>query len=143
MNSENYVPPIYSTLLEAGLCRIYTPADAYDPAYTHDIEWFSMHIRPKRQSSVRAMIGREFDTLLSPPYFVSSPTLWMWVNELSPGVHAVLPIWRGDKFFRTYDFKYADVADVRSDSEIAMLLYECSRRVRSSITELYGKAGSK
>jgi hypothetical protein len=128
MNLESYIPPIYSTLLEAGLCRIYTPADAYDPAYTHDLEWRSTHIRPKRQSSVRAMIGREFETLLSLPYSVSSPTLWVWVVALSAGVHAVLPIWRGDTFFRTRYFKYAYVADVKSDSEIAMLLHEFSPR---------------
>ena len=136
MNSESHILPIYSTLLEAGLCRIYTPADAHDPAYTHDIEWSSTHIRPKRRLSVRAMIGREFETLLSLPYSssVASPTLWVWVVELSPGFHVAFPIWRGDKFFRTYYFKYADVAEVTSDSEIAMLLAECSRRATGSST---------
>jgi hypothetical protein len=141
MNSESYIPRIYSTLQEAGLWRIYKPPDAYDPAYVHDCEDFATHCRPKRRLSIRARIGREFETLLSLPYSESSPTLWVLVVELSPGFHAAFPIWRGDAFFRTRIFKYAAVADVGSDSEIAMLLDECSRRVAGSITELYGKVG--
>jgi hypothetical protein len=140
MNSESNIPRIYSTLLEAGLCRIYTPTDAYDDAYAHDIEWFSIHYRPKRRSSIRARLG--FEILMWPHSGnVLSPPLWVWVIQQSPGIHVALPIWHDHEFFRTRVFKNACVADVGSDSEIAMLLYECSRRVRSSITELHGKAG--
>jgi hypothetical protein len=135
MNSQSYIPPIYATPLEAGLCRIYTPADAYDPAYTHDIECFSTHIRPKGRFSIRTRIGREFETL-SLPYSSNpfSPPLWVWVEEFSPGLHLAFPIWRGQAFFRTRVFNNSYVADVGSDSETAMLLYECSRRATGSST---------
>ncbi len=140
MNSESYIPRIYLTLQEAGLWHIYKATDAYDDAYAHDIEWFSTHDRPKRRLSVRARIGREFEMLPSLPYSVSSPTLWLLVVELSLGFHVTFPIWSGDAFFRTHMFKFAAVANVRSDSEIAVLLDECSRRVAGSIAQLYGKA---
>jgi hypothetical protein len=142
MNLESNIPRIYSTLQDAGLWRIYTPADADDEAYEHDIEWFSMYCCPERRSSIRPRLGLE---IFMWPYAgnVLSPPVWVWVIKQSPGFHVALPIWRGPRFFRTRVFKNACVADVGSDSEIAMLLYECSRRVTGSISELYGKAGGK
>ena|ERR1700730_7778796 len=142
MNSESYAPHLHSTLQEAGLWHIYKSTDAYDAAYTHDCEWFAAHVRPKRRLSVRARVGKEFEALPL-PYSgnVASPTLWLCVIEVSLGFHVALPIWSGDSFFRTQMFKFAAVADVRSDSEIAVLLDECSRRVAGSITQLYSKAG--
>jgi hypothetical protein len=142
MNSGSYTQRLYPTLQEAGLWRIYKSTDAYDSAYTHDCGWFAAHVRPKRRLSVRARIGKEFEA--SPlPYSSNgaSPTLWLCVIEVSLGFHVALPIWRGDAFFRTQMFKFGAVADVRSDSEIAVLLDECSRRVAGSIAELYGKVG--
>src|ERR1039458_7614442 len=107
MNSESYTPRIYSTLQEAGLWRIYNPTDAHDSAYSHDCEWHAAH--PKRNSSIRARIGREFEWLLPVSYAThgASPTLWLCVIERSPGFHVALPIWIGDAFFRTRMFKYA------------------------------------
>jgi hypothetical protein len=132
MKPENDNPRIYSTLQEAGLWRIYKPTDVFDAAYTHDVDWFVAHARPKRSLSIRARIGKEFETVLplSNSIQATSATLWVWVIELSVGLHAALPIWRGDAFFRTQTFKFALVADLRSDGEIAVLLDECSRRVR-------------
>jgi hypothetical protein len=132
MNSESYNPRIPSTLQEAGLWRIDKPTDAFDAAYTHDIEWLAAHVRPKRSLSIRARIGREFEMVLPLSYSTqaASPMLWVCVIELSVGFHAVLPIWRGDAFFRTQAFKFALVAELRSDGEVAVLLDECSRRVR-------------
>jgi hypothetical protein len=143
MNSERYIPRFCPTLQEARLWRIYKTTDAHDAAYIHDCECFAAHVRPKRRLSVRSRIGREFETLLPLPHSnsVAWPTLWLCVVELSMGFHLALPIWIGDAFFRTRIFKYAAVADVGSDGEIAVLLDECSRRVAGSITELYGKAG--
>jgi hypothetical protein len=140
MNSQSYTPHLRSTLQEAGLWRIYKSTDAYDAAYTHDCEWFAAHVRPKRRLSVRARIGKEFEAFQLPRSGnVASPTLWLCVIEVSLGFHVALPIWSGDAFFRTQTFKYAAVADVRCDSEIAVLLDECSRRVSGSIAQLYGK----
>ena len=141
MSSESYTPHLHPTLEEAGLWRIYKSTDGYDSAYKHDCEWFAAHVRPKRHLSVRARIAKEFEALRLPPLGnVASPTLWLCVVEVSLGFHVAFPIWSGDAFFRTQMFKFAAVADVRSDSEIAVLLDECSRRVAVQITQPSGNA---
>lgn len=109
--------------------RIYNSIDAYNAAYKHDCEWFAKHSRPKRRSALRTQIGREFD----PRPVVSNGSkppqmLWLCIIEVCSGVHIAFPVWSGDAFFRSYTENYASVADVSSDSEIAVLLSECFRR---------------
>jgi hypothetical protein len=124
-SSPDIARPLCQTLAEASLARIYAPSHANDAAYGLNLAWFSSHKNPKRRCFIRIAIGPEFEPCFIGPQPLS---LWTLVLELSPGLHIVLPVWRGPPFFRVCDFKYVSVANVSSDSEISNIASECFRR---------------
>lgn len=121
------------TLQEAGLWRIDTPIAADHPAFDHDYAWFAEQASANRRLLIRTIIGSEFGA--------SSADIPMWVcvDQLATGFHRVVPVWRGEAFFRFIGSlptscmialreASALVPDIRSDGEAAALLAEFARR---------------
>jgi hypothetical protein len=128
-NSNRICP----TLQEAGMWRIDTPIAADHPAFEHDYAWFAEQAFANRRLLIRTIIGSEFGgSSFNTP-------MWVCVDQLATGFHRVVPVWRGEAFFRCIGslptscmvaLREASVLvpDISSGGEAAVLLDECSRR---------------
>jgi hypothetical protein len=104
-------------LLALGLLRIDSPISHARDVYDRDKEYFALH--QGRNLYIRSDYIGEFDSRTDPGQWLQIPRLQVLVTQLATGVHQITPVYRGKAFF--YD-------EVKTDSEIALILIEMARR---------------
>lgn len=117
VNSPNYCP----TLSQWGLVKIYTALDGNLPVYQSDISYFRYTAKGKRRCAIRLRSDEEFSEPLR------AVILFVVVVQIAPGMHIVLPIYRGKPDFFSI-LKDTGYADVTSDAEVFRIVEECHRR---------------
>jgi hypothetical protein len=113
------MPSIYELtppLLSMKAHRIESPLSNRAIDYERDSKFFSDY--PKRQSLIREAGMGEFDLDMPPGEFLQVPTLWVLVTRLSNGVHSIVPVYRGRKFW----------SFIKDDAALGLVLVDIARR---------------
>jgi hypothetical protein len=100
-----------------------TPTNANEYGYRMDCAYFSRYKR--RKFAVRAWLSEcpeSFAALGDNP----PPQLHIMVIQLAPGVHLILPIYRGSAAWpvKNYGAAYADIAE---DADVVAILTHCQQ----------------
>jgi len=90
---SNAAPPIGSTLL----VHFSTPGRHRADIYEVDCGFFAD--RPTRTIYLRPALALEYDVEASDASGVERPTLWVSVQQVAPGFHVIMPVWRGNHTF--------------------------------------------
>lgn len=56
------------------------------------------------------------------------PKLWCLVSQIVPGTHSVVTVYRGDAFFKLYEFEGQMIANLRSNDKMTEVLEEMQAR---------------
>jgi hypothetical protein len=113
-------PPLFSL----GTLRIDSPTSNVREIYEQDKEYFNLH--KGRNLYIRGDYRGEFDIEVDVVGWLQIPRLHVLVTQLTVGVHQITPVYRGKQFF--YD-------EVATDSEVALILIEMSRRKGMNVEE--------
>src|ERR1035437_281265 len=113
------MPSIYELsppLLAMNALRIESPLSNRTIDYERDCKFFADY--PSRHALIRdAGIG-EFDLDMPIGEFLQVPTLHCLVTRISSGVHSVVPIYRGRKFWQF----------IKDDATLGLVICEMARR---------------
>jgi hypothetical protein len=113
------MPSIYELtppLLSMKAHRIESPLSNRAIDYERDSKFFSEY--PQRQSLIREAGMGEFDLDMPNGEFLQIPTLWVLVTRLSNGVHSIVPVYRGRKFW----------SFIKDDAALGLVLVDIARR---------------
>lgn len=113
-------PPLFSL----GTLRVDSPTSHVREIYEQDKEYFNLH--KGRNLYIRGDHRAEFDIEIDVSEWLQIPRLHVLVTQLTTGVHQITPVYRGKQFF--YD-------EVATDSEVALILIEMSRRKGMNVAE--------
>lgn len=113
------MPSIYQLtppLLAMNALRIESPLSNRTIDYERDCKFFADY--PRRHALIRDSGMGEFDINMPVGEFLQVPTLWCLVTQISSGVHSVVPVYRGRKFW----------SFIKDDVVLGMVLCEMARR---------------
>jgi hypothetical protein len=113
------MPSIYQLtppLLAMNALRIESPLSNRAIDYERDSKFFADY--PRRHTLLREASIGEFDLDMPAGEFLQVPKLWCLVTQISSGVHAVVPVYRGRKFW----------SFMKDDAALGMVLCEMARR---------------
>ena len=116
MSPADFCPPLFLVKL----ARIDEPARHHTDTYGIDEDFFKK--RPKRRTMLRIAAFKEFDGWARTfPEWCRTPKLWVLVTQITPGVHCIVPVYRGEASF------FQAVQD--SDENVAYVVSEMFRRL--------------
>lgn len=113
------MPSIYQLtppLLAMNALRIESPLSNLTLDYERDCKFFADY--PSRHALIRDAAIGEFDLDMPVGEFLQVPQLWCLVTRISSGVHSVVPIYRGKKFWQF----------IKDDAALGLVLCEMARR---------------
>ena len=122
LDDEEYANacPTIGTLM---LAHFSTPERHNALIYGADGLFFATY--PMRRIYLRRALRGEFDIFTSENDYKTRPALWLLVQHTSPGHHMILPVWRGQLFWK----------DVDTDEAVASALVEMSLRQGLHLSE--------
>ena len=113
------MPSIYQLappLLAMNALHIESPLSNRTIDYERDCKFFADY--PNRHALIRDAAIGEFDLLDMPVgEFLQVPTLWVLVSRIASGVHSVVPIYRGRKFWQF----------IKDDAALGLVICEMAR----------------
>jgi hypothetical protein len=113
------MPSIYELtppLLSMKAHRIESPLSNGAIDYERDSKFFSEY--PQRQSLIREAGMGEFDLDMPNGEFLQIPKLWCLVTQVSRGIHSIVPVYRGKKFW----------SFIKDDATLGLVLADIARR---------------
>jgi hypothetical protein len=96
--------------------RIDSPVSNLAIAYEADSKFFRDFAN--RKMLIRLAFMGEFDIDMPPGEHLQIPQLWTLVTAVSSGIHSVVPLYRGRKFW----------SFIKDDAAIGMVLIDIARR---------------
>ena len=113
------MPSIYQLappLFAMNALRLESPLSNRSIDYERDCKFFADY--PRRHSLIREAGMGEFDPDMPAGEFLQVPKLWCLVTQIASGVHSVVPVYRGRKFW----------SFMKDDAALGLVLCEMARR---------------
>lgn len=113
------MPSIYQLappLLAMNAHRIESPLSNRAIEYERDCKFFADYSH--RQTLIREAAIGEFDLDMPPGEWLQVPKLWCLVKQVSSGIHSVVPVYRGRKFW----------SFIKDDAALGLVLVDMARR---------------
>ncbi|HMH12100.1 MAG TPA: hypothetical protein VK578_03240 [Edaphobacter sp.] len=127
------MPSIYQLtppLLAMNAHRIESPLSNHPIDYERDAKFFAEY--PHRQTLIREAGMGEFDLDMPCDEWLQVPRLWCLVMQVSAGVHSVVPVYRGRKFW----------SFIKDDAALGIVLTDIARREGIDAQEWQGVRAS-